>query len=98
MVIIDNLISTGEEVIFLDPHTTQRSGSVDTKCAEGETEIDASYHCRSASRIPITGIDPSVALVGRDFFFFQINFPQFKRQKIFHFQSCKFFFIIIHFL
>ncbi|XP_015522371.1 cysteine protease ATG4B isoform X1 [Neodiprion virginianus] len=52
----------GDEVIFLDPHTTQRSGSVDQKSEEGEMETDTTYHCRSASRIPITGIDPSVAL------------------------------------
>ncbi|XP_012262653.2 cysteine protease ATG4B [Athalia rosae] len=52
----------GDEVIFLDPHTTQRSGSVDHKTVEGEVDIDATYHCGSASRIPITGIDPSVAL------------------------------------
>ncbi|XP_046736771.1 cysteine protease ATG4B [Diprion similis] len=52
----------GDEVIFLDPHTTQRSGSVDQKSEEGEMEIDTTYHCGSASRIPITGIDPSVAL------------------------------------
>lgn len=52
----------GNEVIYLDPHTTQRSGSVDKKAEEDEIELDATYHCKSASRIPITGMDPSVAL------------------------------------
>ncbi|XP_053977745.1 cysteine protease ATG4B isoform X2 [Hylaeus anthracinus] len=46
----------GNEIIYLDPHTTQRSGSVE------DSEMDATYHCKSANRIPITGIDPSVAL------------------------------------
>ncbi|XP_076379861.1 autophagy-related 4a isoform X2 [Megalopta genalis] len=52
----------GNEVIYLDPHTTQRSGSVNKKLEEEEIEMDATYHCKSACRIPITGIDPSVAL------------------------------------
>ncbi|XP_076668220.1 autophagy-related 4a [Andrena cerasifolii] len=52
----------GNEVIYLDPHTTQRSGSVDKKLEEEEVEIDATYHCKAASRIPITVIDPSVGL------------------------------------
>ncbi|KZC04248.1 PREDICTED: cysteine protease ATG4B [Dufourea novaeangliae] len=52
----------GNEVIYLDPHTTQRYGSVDKKLEEEDIEMDATYHCKFASRIPITGIDPSVAL------------------------------------
>ncbi|XP_078048355.1 autophagy-related 4a isoform X1 [Augochlora pura] len=52
----------GNEVIYLDPHTTQRSGSVNKKLEEEEIEMDATYHCKSACRIPITDIDPSVAL------------------------------------
>ncbi|KAI4488764.1 hypothetical protein M0802_011274 [Mischocyttarus mexicanus] len=47
----------GDEVIYLDPHTTQRSASVDD-----ERNVDLTYHCKSASRISITKIDPSVAL------------------------------------
>ncbi|XP_043271670.1 cysteine protease ATG4B isoform X1 [Venturia canescens] len=53
----------GEEVIYLDPHTTQRFGSVDQKMDEEDIEMDSTYHCKTASRIPITGMDPSVALV-----------------------------------
>ncbi|XP_011696684.1 PREDICTED: cysteine protease ATG4B isoform X1 [Wasmannia auropunctata] len=52
----------GDDVIYLDPHTTQRSGSVEDKISEEEIEMDITYHCKSASRIPITSIDPSVAL------------------------------------
>ncbi|XP_066583131.1 cysteine protease ATG4B isoform X2 [Prorops nasuta] len=52
----------GEEVICLDPHTTQKSGSVGKKLDENEIELDATYHCKAASRFPITGMDPSVAL------------------------------------
>lgn len=47
----------------MDPHTTQRSGSVENKTNEEEIEMDATYHCKLASRIPIIGMDPSVALV-----------------------------------
>lgn len=53
----------GDEVIYLDPHTTQRSGSVEDKINEEEIEMDITYHCKSASRIPIMCMDPSVALV-----------------------------------
>lgn len=60
-----NNSSAGNEVVYLDPHTTQRSGSIDKKIEEEEIEMDATYHCKSASRIPITGIDPSVALVSK---------------------------------
>lgn len=56
-------ILQGEEVIYLDPHTTQRSGSVDQKLDEEEIDLDTTYHCKVASRILITGMDPSVALV-----------------------------------
>ncbi|XP_076177485.1 autophagy-related 4a isoform X2 [Ptiloglossa arizonensis] len=52
----------GNEVIYLDPHTTQRSGSIEKKTEEEEIEMDITYHCKAASRIPITEIDPSVAL------------------------------------
>lgn len=50
-------------MIFLDPHTTQRSGNVDQKLDENEIDLDTTYHCKVASRVHITGIDPSVALV-----------------------------------
>lgn len=53
----------GDEMIYLDPHTTQRSGSVKDKINEEEIEMNITCHCKSASRIPIMCMDPSVALV-----------------------------------
>ncbi|XP_072750408.1 cysteine protease ATG4B isoform X7 [Anoplolepis gracilipes] len=64
-VALDNTIIINDirdEVIYLDPHTTQKSGSIEDKMNEEEIEMDTTYHCKSASRIPITGMDPSVAL------------------------------------
>ncbi|XP_053597218.1 cysteine protease ATG4B isoform X2 [Microplitis demolitor] len=51
-----------DHVIYLDPHTTQRYGCVNQKIDENDNEMDLTYHCKAASRIPITGMDPSVAL------------------------------------
>ncbi|KAG8036548.1 hypothetical protein G9C98_003870 [Cotesia typhae] len=51
-----------DHVIYLDPHTTQRYGCVNQKLDENDIEMDLTYHCKAASRIPITGMDPSVAL------------------------------------
>lgn len=61
---------TGEEVVYLDPHTTQEAGSgIHKKSAAGEEEqeegeIDASYHCPLAQRMHFLFLDPSLALVG----------------------------------
>ncbi|XP_046402193.1 cysteine protease ATG4B [Ischnura elegans] len=55
----------GDEVIFLDPHTTQPTASVAPAEREqqgGEATADGSYHCAFASRIHILGMDPSVAV------------------------------------
>uniref|UniRef100_A0A0K8TP81 Cysteine protease n=1 Tax=Tabanus bromius TaxID=304241 RepID=A0A0K8TP81_TABBR len=51
-----------DEAIYLDPHTTQRSGSVGDKSQEGEVEIDETYHQKYASRISFRQMDPSLAL------------------------------------
>ncbi|XP_026737726.1 cysteine protease ATG4B [Trichoplusia ni] len=51
-----------DEVIYLDPHTTQRSGLVETKLTDEQKEMDCSYHCKYASRIPMLAMDPSVAV------------------------------------
>lgn len=51
-----------DEVLYLDPHTTQKSVMIDKDFSE-QIELDASYHCKYASRIPILSMDPSVALV-----------------------------------
>ncbi|KAK9870398.1 hypothetical protein WA026_007967 [Henosepilachna vigintioctopunctata] len=54
--------SIGNEVIYLDPHTTQRAGSVNNKDIEEEIEQDLTYHCKYASRMNILNMDPSVAV------------------------------------
>ncbi|KAI0227946.1 Cysteine protease ATG4B [Lamellibrachia satsuma] len=46
-----------DEVVYLDPHTTQPYVDV---TAPGES--DESYHCRYASRMRIEDLDPSMAL------------------------------------
>ncbi|XP_074658467.1 cysteine protease ATG4B-like [Tubulanus polymorphus] len=49
----------GDELIYLDPHTTQPVANLfssDTK------DNDESYHCQFASRMKITLLDPSIAL------------------------------------
>uniref|UniRef100_A0A8C1C096 Cysteine protease n=1 Tax=Cyprinus carpio carpio TaxID=630221 RepID=A0A8C1C096_CYPCA len=49
-----------DELIYLDPHTTQQA--VDTE--SGSAVDDQSYHCqRTPHRMKITSLDPSVALV-----------------------------------
>ncbi|XP_039763761.1 cysteine protease ATG4B [Pararge aegeria] len=52
----------GDEVIYLDPHTTQRSGLVENKMTDEQKEMDCTYHCKYASRIPMLYMDPSVAV------------------------------------
>lgn len=53
----------GKEVIYLDPHNTQKTGFVDNKETEEQIELDLTYHCKYASRINILKMDPSVAVV-----------------------------------
>lgn len=52
----------GEEALFLDPHTTQNSGSVGQKLDEDEIQMDATFHQRYATRINLRQIDPSLAV------------------------------------
>lgn len=52
----------GEEALFLDPHTTQNSGTVGQKVEEDEIQMDATYHQRHAMRINFKQIDPSLAV------------------------------------
>lgn len=53
----------GDEALYLDPHTTQRSGKVSEKATPHEIEIDSSYHQKYAERIHFQKIDPSLAMV-----------------------------------
>ncbi|KAG8225124.1 hypothetical protein J437_LFUL006147 [Ladona fulva] len=56
----------GDEVIFLDPHTTQPVAPLPDEKSyfplERIENADGSYHCPAASRIHILGMDPSVAV------------------------------------
>jgi len=54
---------SGDEVIFLDPHTTQQACSVVGKDNETERLADLTYHCQYASRLHILQVDPSLAVV-----------------------------------
>lgn len=51
----------GNDVIFLDPHTTQQIGMLPNKDIETEHKIDHSYHCQQINRLPILNMDPSLA-------------------------------------
>ncbi|CAG9862759.1 unnamed protein product [Phyllotreta striolata] len=52
----------GKEVIYLDPHHTQKTCTVDDKMTDEQIEADSTYHCKYASRINILRMDPSVAM------------------------------------
>lgn len=51
-----------DEVLYLDPHTTQRAGAVGQKETPTEQELDESYHQRYAARLSFTAMDPSLAV------------------------------------
>ncbi|XP_050528847.1 cysteine protease ATG4B-like [Daktulosphaira vitifoliae] len=51
----------GNDVIFLDPHTTQQIGMLPNKDIETDLKIDNSYHCQQVNRLPILNMDPSLA-------------------------------------
>ena len=50
----------GNELVFLDPHTNQPV--VDLQTSDGIWD-DSSYHCPIPSRMKISSLDPSIALV-----------------------------------
>lgn len=52
----------GNDVIFLDPHTTQQIGFINNKDEDHEKKTDCSFHCQQASRLHILNMDPSVAV------------------------------------
>lgn len=53
----------GDEAIYLDPHTTQKCGTVGDKTTSSEIDMDETYHQKYASRIHFEKMDPSLALV-----------------------------------
>ncbi|XP_044734329.1 cysteine protease ATG4B [Chrysoperla carnea] len=52
----------GDDVIYLDPHTTQKYALVENKLTDEQCLNDLTYHCKYANRIPIISIDPSIAI------------------------------------
>ncbi|XP_001356996.1 cysteine protease ATG4B [Drosophila pseudoobscura] len=51
-----------DEVLYLDPHTTQRTGVVGQKTSSGEQEHDETYHQKHAARLSFSAMDPSLAV------------------------------------
>ncbi|EDV99131.1 GH13687 [Drosophila grimshawi] len=51
-----------DEVLYLDPHTTQRAGAVAQKTTAAEQELDESYHQKYAARLSFAAMDPSLAV------------------------------------
>lgn len=52
----------GDEALYLDPHTCQRSGSINSKEQQSEVEMDETFHQKHAGRINFTSMDPSIAV------------------------------------
>lgn len=52
----------GDEALYLDPHTTQKSGSVGLKMTQNEIDMDLSYHQKYSARIDFEKMDPSLCL------------------------------------
>ncbi|XP_053693959.1 cysteine protease ATG4B [Sabethes cyaneus] len=52
----------GDEALFLDPHTVQRSGTIGNKAEPEELELDETFHQRFARRINFQAMDPSLAV------------------------------------
>ena len=48
----------GDELIYLDPHTTQNYEDITR-----EEGTDDTYHCPYTCRMNVMGLDPSIALV-----------------------------------
>lgn len=48
---------------YLDPHTTQKCGSIGEKQTTIEIDMDETYHRKYAARIHFEKMDPSLALV-----------------------------------
>ncbi|XP_068140140.1 cysteine protease ATG4B [Drosophila tropicalis] len=51
-----------DEVLYLDPHTTQRTGAVGQKTTTAEQELDETYHQKYAARLNFSAMDPSLAV------------------------------------
>jgi cysteine protease ATG4 len=51
-----------DEALYLDPHTCQKYGSINSKELQSEIEIDESFHNKHAGRINFNAMDPSIAV------------------------------------
>lgn len=51
-----------DDILYLDPHVTQRSGSVGGKETQNEVELDETFHQRTAGRMAFRSMDPSIAV------------------------------------
>lgn len=51
-----------DQILYLDPHTCQKSGSIGNKETQSEIETDETYHQRYAGRMAFTSMDPSIAV------------------------------------
>lgn len=51
-----------DDILYLDPHTCQKSGSIGNKETQAEIEVDETYHQRTAGRLAFTSMDPSIAV------------------------------------
>lgn len=56
---------TADEALYLDPHRTQKSGSVGDKTEDSGKELDDTYHRQYASRLPFNQLDTSMAVVSQ---------------------------------
>lgn len=53
----------GDEALYLDPHVTQKCGSIGDKLHQNEIDVDETYHQKYAARLNFKSMDPSLALV-----------------------------------
>lgn len=53
---------SSSDILYLDPHTCQKSGSVGTKETQSEIEMDETYHSRTGRRMAFSLMDPSLSV------------------------------------
>lgn len=53
---------TGNDLVYLDPHTTQQFACSCQKSECKGTDDDSTFHCKRTSRMDISMLDPSIAL------------------------------------
>lgn len=53
----------GDDVVYLDPHTTQEISSVGSKQTDSQKKADLTYHCTNTPRMPFNRLDPSMTMV-----------------------------------